>query len=49
MITRNNFMVKILEFKEHEWDIKEALRDVATRGKTVDCTKLQFAGFKRLD
>jgi len=42
-------MIKILEFKEYEWDIKEALRDVAARGKTVDCKKIQFADLKRLD
>jgi hypothetical protein len=33
-------MIKVLEFKEHKWDIKEALMDVATRGKTVDCRKI---------
>jgi hypothetical protein len=42
-------MIKILEFKEHEWDTKEALRVVAIRGKTVDCRKMQFADLKRLD
>jgi hypothetical protein len=49
IITREIFMIKLLEFKEHRWDIQEALRGVATRGRTVDCRKIQFTDLKRMD
>ena len=39
LITRENFVIKILEFKVQECDIQDILRDVATRGKTVDFRK----------
>jgi len=40
MITRENFVIKLLEFKEYIWDMAEVLRGVATRGQIFDCRKI---------